>query len=69
MTNWELTFKLKSGTKVTDSMDGVATQTNRTVKVTPPSWGLSVPAGRTVTAFGFCAKGTGDATDVALIAR
>ena len=62
--SWTLTFTLPSTARMTQSWSGTATATpivgGTSVKVVPPTWAATIPAGGSVNSFGFCADGSGE---------
>ncbi len=57
--DWALEMRLPSGTELTSSWSGTVTREADRITVTAPAWGGTIPAGGTVTHFGFCTSGTG----------
>jgi len=63
---WTLSFRLPAGSRIRDSWNGSVARSGDVVTVTPPSWAERIAAGASVRAFGFCAEGSGDVSEVAV---
>ncbi len=65
-TSWTLSLRMPPGSRIRDSWNGSVAQSGDAVTVTPPSWAQRVAPGASVSAFGFCAAGSGELADVSV---
>ena len=64
--SWKLVFTLPSSVKITESWSGTVTRSGNTVTVLAPSWAGEIAPNGNVTAFGFCASGTGEPSAISV---
>ena len=67
VSTWGARIVLPVGVTMSSSWSGATEVAGRAVTVTAPTWGGTIPAGGTVTHFGFCTTGSGTPTVSPLI--
>lgn len=67
VSTWGARITLPVSVTMSSSWSGTTDVDGRSVSVTAPSWGGSIPAGGTVTHFGFCTIGSGTPTVTPLV--
>ena len=64
--SWKLVFTLPTAVKITQSWSGTVSRSGNTVTVLAPSWAGAVAPSGNVTAFGFCATGSGEPSAISV---